>query len=51
MNSDISGVDQVQNQSRTCGVSGLNHEAFDISVEDGATVEPTGTQSEEVLQN
>lgn len=49
INSDISGIVQVQDQSHTCGISSLNHEAFNISVEDAAIVEPTGTQSKKVL--
>lgn len=40
---------QQMHQAQTCRISGLNHEAFNIAVEDGASVEPTGTQSKEVL--
>ena len=36
-------------QSRTDGVSGLHHEALDVSVEDAAIVETTGRQGQEVL--
>lgn len=39
------------NNSLTCRISSLNHEAFNISVEDGAVVESTGTQSQKVLWN
>lgn len=34
----------------TCWVSSLNHEAFNISVEDAAVVKPTGTQGKKVLE-
>lgn len=42
-------MQQVQQQSHTCRISSLNHETFNVSMEDAAIVEPTGTQSKKVL--
>lgn len=36
--------------SFTCWISCLNHETFDISVEQATAVELTGTQGKKVLQ-
>lgn len=43
-------MQQVKQQFCTCRIPSLNHETFNISVEDAVVVEPTGTQSHKVLQ-